>query len=380
MPSLKDITKKDIKKYGEGTIIPASQAQRDFIRIPTGIFPLDFVVGGGFPIWATSSVYGPPGGGKTMVLYKLVAGAQKLCWNCFEYQWDCECDSPTPMKVVWVDTEASFDLEFAQIMGVDPDRLMVVNPEYGEQASDIIVEMLKAEDVGLVVLDSLPMLTPIDELESPTQDAKVALQARLISRFIRKVKTVLIREKKYKHPVAFVCSNQIRAKISSMLYGPTEEVPGGNTSKHDWHLMFRMSQIKSKEVDKETGLVNKGKFHASLAAMGNKKKLRTLGGAAEFMVVLSNRTILPIGTVDDYDVVFKYATDIGLIDTASGYDVNGTLIKTKRDILQYWRDDDNAFLSMKRKVVDAYLLQESDITVTLPEDLNTCAEDVEENL
>jgi RecA/RadA recombinase len=352
MATLSELSQKYEKK-SPGTMFKASIVKPDFPRIPTGIFAVDYMLGGGFPIGVTSSIYGPPGGGKTLVMTRLACGAQSICWNCFEYLWDCNCKNKKQFKVAIIQTEI-FDMGWAVLLGLDPDQCYIIEPDSGEQASDIIVGCLRGDDCGLVLLDSLPMLVPIVELEASAMDMQVAAQAKLISKMIRRIKATLIKEKKTGHAVSFITTNQIRAKIGGFSsFGPQEEQPGGFTSKHDWHVTLRMSQLKSADIDKETELPINARFKASMVAMGNKRKIFTLSGAAEFYVTVSDAGEYLKGTVNDFKTVFRYADEAGLIER-SPWGFKGIQYDKKQDIVDDWMNPEK-FLSAKRYVISHYV-------------------------
>lgn len=350
MPNLKDFVRGSIKKYGLNTVVRGDKSAMDFPRLPTGVFPLDYAIGGGFPVRVTSSLYGPPGGGKSLTLQYLMRSAQNCCWNCFNYLWDCECDYKREQEAVVVCTEI-MDLEYAKILGVDLDRLYMAEPEFGEQAGDIITELLRTEDVGLVCLDSIAMLTPLAEIEGAMQDYQFATQARLIAKLMRRIKATLIREKKRGHNVMFVATNQIRAKIGG--YGNVEEIPGGFCSKHDWHLTLRMSQLSSDSKDTEMNTIINGKFKASTVAMQNKKKLFTLAGSAEYFVTLNEGGEFQRGTVVDFSTFEKMAREVGFIETKP-WRCNGREYDNKKAMTQDWVDDPQFYLSCKKKLVDQF--------------------------
>lgn len=359
MVSLNEVVIKGEKKHGPGTYAYGSECQMDFYRVPTGVFAVDYMLGGGFPVGVTSSIYGPPGGGKTLLLTLLAAGGQNICWSCYNYLWDCSCNEHRPQKVVVVQTE-KFDMGFAVLLGLTPESVVIAEVDSGEQASDIIIDCLRADDCGLVLLDSLPMLTPTVELEASALDVQVAAQAKLITKMIRRIKSVLIKEKKKHHPVAFVCTNQVRAKIGGFGgFGPQETQPGGYASKHDWHVTVRIAQRKSDNIDKETELPIDAKFKASIVAMGNKRKVFTLSGASEFHVTVSNTGAYMKGTVNDFKTTVRYAESVGVLQRdpwkfgAQEYDKKG-------DIIEEW-EDTQAFLSAKKVVVDAYIVEAKDI-------------------
>lgn len=352
MPLLSEILGRSKKKYGEGTMFRGNVAASDFPRIPTGIFAMDYMMGGGFPVGVTSSVYGPPGGGKTLVMTRAACGAQNICWNCYDYLWDCQCGEKREQQVVIVQTE-TFDMGWAIDLGLDAEKCLVVEPDSGEQASDAIVECLRADDCGMVLLDSLPMLVPTIELEASALDVQVASQAKLISKMIRRIKATLIKQRKQNHPVSFLTTNQVRAKIGGFSKGPTEEQPGGFTSKHDWHITMRMSQLKSPDIDKETELPINARFKASSIAMGNKRKVFMLSGAAEFYVTVSENGDYLKGTINDFKTVTRYADEAGLIGR-NPWSFRGVNYDKKQDILDTWIDPET-FFSAKKLIVDYYI-------------------------
>ena len=101
MAQIDTILSRAVTKYGINTILKGSELKSDFPRLPSGLFPLDYSIGGGIPIGVTSSLYGPPSGGKSIVLTRLCASAQNLCWECFNYLWDCECGNKKEQKAVY---------------------------------------------------------------------------------------------------------------------------------------------------------------------------------------------------------------------------------------------------------------------------------------
>jgi len=326
----------------------------DFYRIPSGVFALDICIGGGVPVNVTTSFYGPPGGFKSGVTTKLLASAQNICWNCFEYLWDCSCGQKTEKKSVIIQTEV-FDLDWAETLGVDTSKLVIAEPRSGEEAVDIIYECLKADDCGLIVLDSLSRVIPESEIVDPALSHHVGGRAKLHAKLMNKVKSSLIQNKRDGKNTAFVATNQIRAAIGNH-FGPTEEITGGFASKHDWHLTCRMSQLKTKPefVNKETELPSYGRFRASIISPGIKRKIFTMNGTAEFYVAMEDTIEHSAGTVFDHKTTFNYADSAGLIDR-SKWEFLGVEYGTKAKLMETWAKDPKIYLSAKKKVVDHYI-------------------------
>lgn len=357
MGTLNDVVVKYVKTLGEAAILKGTECMVDYPRLPTGVYSVDYAIGGGIPIGVTSSLYGPPNGGKTLLSMLLMASAQNLCWNCFQYLWDCKCEDRLPKDVLLVAPEI-FDIGWATLFGVDPERLWVVEPDSGEIAAEIIADSLRSKDCGLVVLDSLPMLIPSKEIEGNIADSEPAIQARMIAKMMRKIKAILIKQRKphIHNNVTFVATNQIRAKFGQGFNkGPSEEMAGGYVPMHDWHLTLRMSQPYSKDRDKETELPINGKFSASLIAMGNKKKLFVLAGKGEFLAVIGEGGELPKGTINDFRTVNKVADQEGLIDKKKKWALFGREYGTKGMMLQTWVENKHLFLSVKKQLVDHFI-------------------------
>jgi RecA/RadA recombinase len=353
MGNVNDFIRTSITKYGPNTVARGETLPSDYHRIPSGIYNVDYAIGGGFPVGVASCLYGPPGGGKSLVLQKVISCAQQLCWRCFEYQWDCKCSGgPKEQQVVAVTTEI-LDPEWSKCLGVNLEKLVVVEPEYGEQAADVICEALMASDCGLVCLDSIAMLSPIAEMEASFDDAQVAAQARLVSRMMRVVEAKLIREKKKGRKVAFIATNHIRSKIGQV-WGNPEDVPGGWAAKHAWHLTLRMSQLstESGNKDKETDMAINAKFKASTVALSNKKKIFMLQGAAEFYCTMKDSGEFVTGSIPDFKSVEKAADEIEFIRRGP-WGILDRQYDKKSDLINDWHDK-SWYLTVKKKLIDEY--------------------------
>jgi len=354
MPDVATFERNAAKRFGAHTVVRGAQLPRDFPRLPSSVYAFDYATGGGFPVGGVSScLYGPPGGGKSLLLLKTIACAQKLCWCCFQYQWDCTCEKdPLVQKVVLINTEP-FDPEWAECLGVDLDNLVVVEPEYGEQAGDAISTALTATDCGLVCLDSIAMLIPIEELEKPFEESVVAVQARLVSRIMRVAQARLIKENKRGHKVTFIATNHIRSKIGQF-FGNPEEVPGGWAAKHTWNLTMRMSQLKTEDdnIDKDTGLSINAKFRASNTALTNKRKIFMLHGSAEFYCTMATTEEFVKGTIPDFKTVEKAADEIEFIGR-NPWSILDREYGTKTELIDDWKES-AWYMSVKKKLVDQY--------------------------
>src|SRR4051794_34377390 len=199
------------RQFGKGTVMrmgdPGARVAVD--AIPSGALPLDLALGiGGVPRGRVVEIFGPESSGKTTLVYHIIAEAQKLGGVC-----------------AFVDAEHAMDPLYAQQIGVDIDELLVSQPDYGEQALEIVDMLVRSGAVDVIAVDSVAALTPRAELEGQMGDQTVGVQARMMSQAMRKLAGNLNRAQ-----TLCVFTNQIREKVGVM-FGSPETQPGGRALK-----------------------------------------------------------------------------------------------------------------------------------------------------
>jgi len=199
------------KAFGKGALMRLGDKEIEPITaISTGSLGLDMALGiGGIPEGRIIEIYGPESSGKTTLTLHMVAECQKKGGVC-----------------AFIDAEHALDVEYAKNLGVDVENLLVSQPDYGEQALDIVETIARSGAVDLIVIDSVAALTPKSEIEGEMSDQNVGVQARLMSKALRKLTGVV---SKMNCTVVFI--NQIRMKIGIMGYGSPETTTGGNALK-----------------------------------------------------------------------------------------------------------------------------------------------------
>jgi len=207
-----DLAIKQIDKaFGKGTLIRLGD--KEVIpteAISTGSLGLDLALGvGGIPKGRVVEIYGPESSGKTTLTLHAIAECQKAGGVC-----------------AFIDAEHALDTVYARNLGVDIDNLLVSQPDYGEQALEILETVIRSGAVDLVVIDSVAALTPKVEIDGDMDDMQVGVQARLMSKALRKITGLL---NKMNTTVIFI--NQIRMKIGMTGYGSPETTTGGNALK-----------------------------------------------------------------------------------------------------------------------------------------------------
>jgi recombination protein RecA len=198
------------QNFGQGALMKLGDVGAlDVETISTGALPLDIALGvGGVPRGRIVEIFGPESSGKTTLIYHIVAEAQARGGVC-----------------AFVDTEHAIDPNYARRIGVNTDELLISQPDYGEQALEIVDVLVRSGAVDVVAVDSVAALTPRVELEGQMGDSHVGLQARLMSQALRKLAGNLNRAK-----TVCLFTNQIREKIGVM-FGSPETQPGGRALK-----------------------------------------------------------------------------------------------------------------------------------------------------
>jgi recombination protein RecA len=214
------------KTYGKGTVMKlGDEAVIDIDVIPTGSVTLDLALGvKGFPKGRVVEIYGPESSGKTTLAIHAIAECQKQGGIA-----------------AFVDAEHAFDRFYAEKLGVDIDNLLISQPDNGEQALEIADNLIRSGAIDLLIVDSVAALTPRAEIEGEMGDSQMGLQARLMSKALRKLTGSIS-----KANTCCIFINQLREKIGVM-FGNPETTTGGNALKFYSSIRIdirRSSQIK----------------------------------------------------------------------------------------------------------------------------------------
>jgi recombination protein RecA len=217
------------KTYGKGTVMKLGDEPVEHLEvIPSGSLTLDLALGvNGYPKGRIVEIYGPESSGKTTLAIHAIAEVQKQGGIA-----------------AFIDAEHAFDQFYAQKLGVDIDNLLISQPDNGEQALEIADNLIRSGAIDLIVIDSVAALTPKAEIEGEMGDSQMGLQARLMSKALRKLTGSISKAK-----CCCIFINQLRDKIGVM-FGNPETTTGGNALKFYASVRVdirRAAQIKDGE-------------------------------------------------------------------------------------------------------------------------------------
>ncbi|EFO6120406.1 TPA: recombinase RecA [Campylobacter coli] len=300
------------KAFGKGAILRLGDKEVEQIdSIGTGSVGLDLALGiGGIPKGRIIEIYGPESSGKTTLTLHIIAECQKAGGVC-----------------AFIDAEHALDVKYAKNLGVDTDNLYISQPDFGEQALEIVETIARSGAIDLIVVDSVAALTPKAEIEGDMGDQHVGLQARLMSQALRKLTGIV-----HKMNTTVIFINQIRMKIGAMGYGTPETTTGGNALKFYASVRLDVRKVATLKQNEEP--------------IGNRVKVK----------VVKNKVAPPFRQAE-FDVMFGegLSREGELIDYGVKLDIvdkSGAWFSYKDKKLGQGRENSKAFLKENPEIAD----------------------------
>lgn len=293
------------KEFGKGSIMKMGDSMRNMDAMPvvhSGSLALDLALGvGGYPKGRIIEIYGPEASGKTTLCLHAMANVQKAGGIA-----------------AFIDVEHAMDPARAEKIGVDLEKLLISQPDYGEQALEIAETLIRSGGVDLVVIDSVAALVPKAEIEGEMGDAQMGLQARLMSQAMRKLTAAINKTK-----TLVIFTNQIRMKIGVM-FGSPETTTGGNA------LKFYASQ------------------RLDIRKIGNIQEGETVVGSRHRVRVKKNKVAAPFGLAE-FDMDINGISLTGdIVDIGVQYkviDKSGSFFKYDGEVMAQGREATKAYLA-----------------------------------
>jgi len=297
---VESIIEKLNKTYGKGTLIGGKDVAENLEVVDSGSLTLNLATGiGGNPIGKLIEMFGPESSGKSTLSLHFTAEFQKAGKKC-----------------VLMDFEQSYDKKYAKTIGVDTENLVYCQPGSMEDGYNIAYELVKSGEIGLIVIDSHTAMTPQKVIEGDIGDAKMALQARINSEALLKIKPLL-----KPNNCTIVAIAQLRTNIGG--YGDPNVPSGGNAYKFYSDMRYKVSKSadKEKELNKTTVEVIKNKCAAPF-------------GKAEFKIEWG------VGISREQEII-DLAVDFELLKKggAGWYTVGDTKLQGDQAVKEFLRDN-----------------------------------------
>ena len=298
------------KAYGKGSVMKLGDSRVEKVEvIPTGSITLDLALGiNGYPKGRVVEIYGPESSGKTTLAIHAIAEVQKQGGIA-----------------AFIDAEHAFDQFYAKKLGCDVDNLLISQPDNGEQALEIADNLIRSGAIDLIVIDSVAALTPKAEIEGEMGDSQMGLQARLMSKALRKLTGSI-----NKAGCCCIFINQLRDKIGVM-FGNPETTTGGNALKFYSSIRIdirRAAQIKDGEE-----------------IMGNRVKVK----------VVKNKVAPPFKTAE-FDIMFNKGISVegDILDLSEKFNItrkSGAFYSYKEQNIGQGRENAKNYLRENPKVM-----------------------------
>lgn len=315
--ALNMVLKQIERNFGKGSIMRLGDATRMKVEtISSGAITLDLALGGGLPKGRIIEIYGPESSGKTTLALHGVAEVQK-----------------TGGVAAFVDAEHALDPTYSAVLGVDIENLLVSQPDTGEAALEIVDQLVRSAAVDIVVIDSVAALVPRAEIEGEMGDTQVGLQARLMSKALRKIAGNI-----GKSGCTVIFLNQLRQKIG-ISYGNPEVTTGGNALKFYSSVRLDIRRIQTLKRGSE------GEYGIRAKVKVAKNKVAPPFRIAEFDIIFG-QGISRLGCLVDL------AEQTGVINRKGAwYSYNGDNIAQGRDnTVQYLQENSEFAQNIDRQV------------------------------
>jgi len=299
--------------YSPAVITRANSEKLNYGRLASGILSVDLCLAGGLMRSRGSMLYGNKSAGKSTLALRFVAAAQRAYPNMF---------------AVWIDIEGTFDKVWARMHGVDLNRLYLIEPESGESAVDMADAVARADNVAIIVTDSIAFLTPMKEIAASAEDSLPGIHARLIGNYVRRLNSSLLAERHREHYPVILHLNQFRMAIGVM-FGDPRVLPGGRALEFSTTQQIEISNHehtsagKKEKGAKPTKKEDKENEEKGVIVLYNEHAIKITkdksGGRykeGRFKLIRDEATGLPAGYIDQTRTIINHGFISGILEGA----------------------------------------------------------------
>ena len=315
--TLEETLKQIEKLYGKGAVMRLGDRETvDVDAIPTGSLLIDEAIGvGGYPKGRIIEIFGPESSGKTTLALHAIAECQKLGG-----------------RAAFIDAEHAIDPLYAKKLGVDINELILSQPDNGEQALEIVEMLADSGSINLIVVDSVAALVPQAELDGEMSDSSVGLQARLMSKAMRKIAGIL-----NKKECAVIFINQLREKVGVM-YGNPETTSGGRALK--FYASIRIDIRRTEAIKQGADII------------GNTCRVKIVKNKVSPPFKQCEIDIIYGQGISKEGEILDRAVELGLIKKAgSWFEYNGSKIAQGRDSAKaYLKENEDVANELLEKI------------------------------
>ncbi|UWI83323.1 recombinase RecA [Wolbachia endosymbiont of Howardula sp.] len=320
------------KTFGKGIIMKLKQHPLDQVEtISTGSLGLDLALGvGGLPKGRIVEIFGPESSGKTTLALHVIAEAQKIGGICS-----------------FIDAEHALDLSYACKLGVHIDDLIISQPDNGEQALNIVENLVCSGAIDVIVVDSVAALTPRAEIEGEMGEQHVGLQARLLSHGLRKLTSVVA-----KANCILIFINQIRIKIG-FIYGNPETTTGGNALKFYTSIRLDIRRI--------------GTIKDKINIVGHETRVKVIKNKVAPPFREAKFDIMYSDGISRTGEILDIATKLGMIIKSGAYYSynNIRLGQGRENVKNYFKNNQQIAHEIELKIRDFIFKHDDDICINI---------------
>lgn len=347
--TLDDLVKYSAKLVGHD-IIKTGDIQDMYTHVSTGVFIIDLATMGGLPENTVATYVGKPGAGKTTLAYKTIAA--------FQQKYDGSSPNRPKKRCVFINQEKAYNPIWAAANGVNTAELIIITPTNAEQAVDLSAAALENDDVCLVVLDSIPALVGMKELDKSAEDALApGAVAVHTNRLMRKLSSIISLAYNKGDKKTFIAINQWRAGIGSAPNMP-RTMPGGVYARYYSSTeieIYNKEFLGRDENDIQIVDYNEHSFKIHKVRAGNSIR------EGEYTMLRNSKNTLPIGTIDDFHTVVTYAQRYDQIGGAGkGWWLQNPVTKekevfgSKTEILEKVTAEPELYEALKYKILSLH--------------------------